>query len=370
MSGKRTTKEILICALAVVGVLLITGGYSKADFVFGEPENLGPVINTAFADGGPSVSSNGLTLYSGDAPWSLIPGGYGGTDIWIATRPSTDQEWDSVTDPGTGINTSYNDGTPHISADGLSLFLSSNRPGGHGDNDIWVLTRPSLDALWSASVNVGPTVNSQRSELFPCISPNGLELYFYSSGQPDGLGIGDLWVSRKSSPIDPWGQPENLGPNINSSKDDGWPCLLSDGLTLIFNSNRAVSPEDYDLYMSRRTSLEDPWQEAVNLGALVNSPSNDGAPSVSADGRWLYFHSERPGGQGDLDIWRASIVPIVDFNGDGIVDADDLCTMIDYWGTDEPLCDIGPMPFGDGVVDVKDLIVLAEHLFEETASVE
>jgi hypothetical protein len=65
-----------------------------------------------------------------------------------------------------------------------------------------------------------------------------------------------------------------------------------------------------------------------------------------------------------------AFIPIVDFNGDGIVDAEDLCIMVDYWGTDEPLCDIGPMPWGDGVVDVEDLIVLAEHLFEEFPPVE
>jgi len=54
---------------------------------------------------------------------------------------------------------------------------------------------------------------------------------------------------------------------------------------------------------------------------------------------------------------------VVDLNGDGIVDAADMCIMVDHWGTDEPLCDIGPMPWGDGIVDVQDLIVLAEHLF-------
>jgi len=57
--------------------------------------------------------------------------------------------------------------------------------------------------------------------------------------------------------------------------------------------------------------------------------------------------------------------PTPDFNGDSIVDATDMCMMIDYWGTDEPSYDIAPMPWGDGVVDVQDLIVLAEHLFEE-----
>ncbi|MHC4192469.1 MAG: LamG-like jellyroll fold domain-containing protein [Planctomycetota bacterium] len=56
---------------------------------------------------------------------------------------------------------------------------------------------------------------------------------------------------------------------------------------------------------------------------------------------------------------------VVDFNVDGIVDCVDMCMMIDHWHTDEPLYDIGPRPFGDGIVDIQDLIVLAEHLFEE-----
>ena len=61
-------------------------------------------------------------------------------------------------------------------------------------------------------------------------------------------------------------------------------------------------------------------------------------------------------------IYETKINPIVDLNGDGIVNAADMCIMVDYCGTDEPLCDIGPMPWGDGVVDVNDLIVLAEYL--------
>jgi len=68
---------------------------------------------------------------------------------------------------------------------------------------------------------------------------------------------------------------------------------------------------------------------------------------------------------GSYDLWQVSIIPIIDFNADGIVDSADLCIMVDYWGTDNSLCDIGPMPWGDGVVDVEDMKVLAEHLFEE-----
>ena len=63
-----------------------------------------------------------------------------------------------------------------------------------------------------------------------------------------------------------------------------------------------------------------------------------------------------------LDIWQAPIEPVVDLNSDGLVDCADMCIMVAYWDTDEPLCDIGPMPWGDGKVDVNDLIVLAGYL--------
>jgi hypothetical protein len=94
------------------------------------------------------------------------------------------------------------------------------------------------------------------------------------------------------------------------------------------------------------------------------------AQASSPDGSTLFFRSNRKGGSGGHDIWQASIEPIVDLNADGIVDALDMCIIVDHWGTDEPLCDIGPMPWGDGIVDIQDLIVLAEHLFEEVPPVE
>ena len=102
----------------------------------------------------------------------------------------------------------------------------------------------------------------------------------------------------------------------------------------------------------------------MNLGPPVNSPGYEKMPDISADGRILYFgHFDDTAGPWDL--WQVSIKPVVDLNSDGIVDAEDMCIMVDYWGTDNSLCDIGPMPWGDGTVDVQDLIVLAEHLFKE-----
>lgn len=79
----------------------------------------------------------------------------------------------------------------------------------------------------------------------------------------------------------------------------------------------------------------------------------------------LYFASGRPGGIGSGDIWQAPIIPVVDFNGDGIVDIKDLLRLIESWGKDDPWVDIGPMPWGDGKVDVKDLEVLMRYWQQE-----
>jgi hypothetical protein len=94
----------------------------------------------------------------------------------------------------------------------------------------------------------------------------------------------------------------------------------------------------------------------------VNSPADDDIPCLSPDGSTLCFLSSRSGGYGDYDLWQVSITPIVDFNGSGVVDCLDICDLVDHWGTDDSLYDIGPTPLGDGVVDAQDLIVLAEHM--------
>jgi len=75
--------------------------------------------------------------------------------------------------------------------------------------------------------------------------------------------------------------------------------------------------------------------------------------------------STRPGGIGALDMWKVSILPIVDFNSDGSINNDDLLILVGYWGRNEPLCDIGPMPYGDGVVDIKDLEVFMSYWEKE-----
>lgn len=254
-------------------------------------------------------------------------------------------------------------------ADGLECYYGAQLPGGYGRQDLWGMTCESTEDAWGPLVNLGQVVNTQYEEHLACVSPDGLELYFggYSNehARPGGYGHSDLWVTRRATRDDPWTEPVNLGPTVNTAFNDGRPSISPDGLLLFFDSNRPGGFGSLDLYVTRRATLSDLWGEPINLGPLVNTAAVEECARFSADGSTLYWDAERPGGYGDNDMWQASIEPIVDLNGDGIVDAEDMCIIVDNWGTDDPLCDIGPTPFGDGIVDVQDLIVLAEHLFEE-----
>jgi Tol biopolymer transport system component len=351
-----------------VAAIVLGGGSAKADFVFGEPTNLGPKVNSSSHDGDPSISSDGLELYF--VSYNRH-GGFGNFDIWVSTRATTDDPWGEPANLGSRINSPSFDGQAQISADDLSLFFVSDRPGGSGDIDIWISTQRTSEQMpqdyWGTPINLGSTVNSPYEDGLPCVSADGLELYFYSN-RPGGYGGRDLWVTTRATKEDPWSEPVNLGPTVNSPANEASAEISDDGLVLFFASERTGGYGSGDLWLTKRKTRDDAWELPANLGPKVNTAYGEFYPSLSPDGLWLYFSDypiPRPGGYGGGDMWQVSILPVVDFNGDRIVDAEDMCIMVDHWGTDYSLCDIGPMPWGDGVVDVEDLIVLAEHLFEQ-----
>jgi len=105
----------------------------------------------------------------------------------------------------------------------------------------------------------------------------------------------------------PWSAPVNLGQTVNTAFDDQHPTLSKDGLSLIFSSTRPGGLGGIDLWVSQRDSLDSPWQKPQNL-TMLNSPSDDHAPSITTDGHWLFFFSTRPGGcntNGREELWAA-----------------------------------------------------------------
>jgi hypothetical protein len=141
-------------------------------------------------------------------------------------------------------NIEYDIGQPSISADGKYLFFASDMPGGEGGSDIYV--SELVNGEWSVPVNLGPEVNSSGTDNYPCIHSTG-RLYF-TSNRPGGMGGLDVYYSDF---IDgSWDTPGRLPDPINSSSDDFAFVALPDLQKGYFASNRRRSDDIYEFTMS------------------------------------------------------------------------------------------------------------------------
>jgi Tol biopolymer transport system component len=166
----------------------------KDDFGWEIPQNPGCTINSASndlvaslleVDGGPT-----LFYFS-----SNRPGGLGGTDIYVTTL-GPDGRF-GIASAIAELNTASDDQRPNVRKDGLEIYFDSNRPGGFGASDLWVATRASTAMPWSVPVNLGPTVNTASVEGRPIISFDKTSLYFFSD-RPGGQGSNDAYVTMRA----------------------------------------------------------------------------------------------------------------------------------------------------------------------------
>jgi len=158
---------------------------------------------------------------------------------------------------------------------------------------------------WSTPTNLG-SVNSSVSDASPAVSKNGLSLYFQSV-RPGGLGQVDLYVSQRSSVEEPWGSPMNVFV-LNSASTDQAPALSRDGHYLFFATNRPGGIGGLDIWVSRREHTDDDfaWETPLPI-TEINSSVNDAGPTYfeNEGGRpQLYFQSQRAGGAGLADFYR------------------------------------------------------------------
>ncbi len=362
----KTMRDWQIVTVTIVGLVLTWTGRLRADFAFGTPVNLGSRVNSSDNEYDPAVSADGLELYF----QSSRPGGKGDSDLYVARRASVQDEWQTAANLGPVVNSAAAEFGPSLSSDGLTLYFNSNREGGVGGHDVYMTTRQSRVSPWTEPVNLGPIVNSKFDEVNPNISSDGLSLYFADpegdniAGRPGGMGSTDVWLCTRASIDDPWGPPVNLKPPVNTGASDGSPEISDDGLLLFINRYQNRGTTDglfFDIAVAARSTPQAPWGKPISLGAPVNGVSWDGNAELSADGRTLYFVSTRNNSAGYTDLYQVSINPIVDFNGDGKVDDAEVRIMTESLGKDDPLCDIGPTPFGDGIVDIRDVAVLTRY---------
>jgi Tol biopolymer transport system component len=253
----------------------------------------------------PSISADGLSLYF----TSDRPDGEGRWDIWLATRTSTTDEWSPATNVGSSVNTSGMESMPSISADGLELYFCR---GDWGQGDLYVVTRNSPEEPWQTAVRLSDAVNVSADDYSPLISFDGLSLYFVSK-RPGGPGDIDMWVTVRPTLDAEWGCPEPLPPPINSPHKEGHKCVSTDGLMLFFQRIEGRQANK-SLYVTIRDTKADPWSQPINLGPMpLGGASIPAIYSLSSDGTKLYFCDHpfvepQSGGYGKSDIWYMPII--------------------------------------------------------------
>ena len=184
----------------------------------------------------------------------------------------------------------WSDADPHFTPDGSRLFFISNRPDS-GDTaqascDLWVVERANDG--WGEPRRLGPEVCGEGTEWSPSIAANG-NLYFGATRE-GGRGRDDLWMARFADGR--YSTPVNLGDSINTKTGEVEPWVAPDESYLIFSAGgRTDGSGGLDLYVSfRRDGV---WSAARPLGHGINTPGWEFNPSVSPDGRSLYFTSTR-----------------------------------------------------------------------------
>ena len=154
-------------------------------------------------------------------------------------------------------------------------------------------------------LNLGPGVNSPHSEYWPSLSVDEEKLMFTVLLPLDSTGKGhqeDLFISERDGGT--WGERRELGPPLNSPDNEGAQSMTAGGEMLFFTAcNRRDGSGQCDIYTALKGS--EGWSRAINLGKVLNSRYSEKHPSISADGRVLYFASNRPGGKGSYDIWSS-----------------------------------------------------------------
>lgn len=161
--------------------------------------------------------------------------------------------WSAPVNLGPPVNSAFAEMNPFISKDGRSLYFACfNCPVNLGGSDIWVSQRASVNDPWGTPQNLGPTINTLAGEGGPALSFDEHELYFTSTR----AGSNDIYVSRRHNKRDDfgWQLPENLGNGVNTTADEGGPAFFEDDetgvVTLFFNSNRPGGPGGADIYAS------------------------------------------------------------------------------------------------------------------------
>ncbi|MFT5723118.1 MAG: outer membrane protein OmpA-like peptidoglycan-associated protein [Bacteroidia bacterium] len=268
-----------------------------------EPVNLGTAINTDHEEYFPGLDIEEQTLYftRRDASLSIYEQN---EDLYISDlkESSGSWSWSASKNIGTPVNTRENEGAFSASPDGKYLFFTScARQGGFGSCDIWYTIREG--DTWTDPQNMDRPINSKQWESQPSISADGITLFF-ASNRSGGMGGTDIWYSTKVN--GQWGRPVNLGPEINTARDEQFPFIHNDGTTLYFTSEGLPGMGKSDIFLTRL--INGKWGKPMNLGYPINTGGDEWNFIVNRKGDVAYFSSTglKPN-YGGMDLYSINL---------------------------------------------------------------
>ncbi|MEO6391007.1 MAG: FG-GAP-like repeat-containing protein [Pyrinomonadaceae bacterium] len=298
-----------LTTLSAIIVLTMTAhsAYSQNN-AFSALRSMGPALNTSATDAAPTLAPNGLSLYlTSDRPGTL-----GATDIWVSQRATLGSAWGAPQNVGV-LNSAGTDSVNAISLDGRTMFFQSSRTGGIGARDLYLSTRtnPNNDFGWTTPVNLGAVVNTTFDELgaayFEDPATGAGTLIFSSSRSADPPFDYHLYQSTRN-PDGSFNPPALLSDlSAIGTGVEIRAAIRRDGLEIFIASARPGGLVDgvFDIWYSTRASTSSPWSTPA-LVPGVNTLQDDSAPSLSPDGSILFFQSARPGGVGLPDLYSAT----------------------------------------------------------------
>lgn len=212
---------------------------------------------------------------------------------------------------GAPVNTEESEYVPVISTDESILiytYVGKNTTGGRLNDDLKpdnteagyyhediYIAKKVNDSTFSAGQSISDVINTKGNDAAIALSPDGNYLYTFTSINADN---GDIYVSKLNG--ETWGKPEHLNNNINTNAWEGSCSVSADGRFLYFASEREGGLGGRDLYVSEK--VDGDWGPAVNLGPQINTPYDDDAPFIHPDGITLFFSSEGHKSIGGYDI--------------------------------------------------------------------
>lgn len=211
---------------------------------------------------------------------------------------------------GESVNTEFNDYMPSITADEevlvttVALPIDRSMPFNDSQNiqeDFFISIKK--DGKWSEAMNMGPPVNTPGNEGAQTISSDGRIMLFTACHRPDRIGQScDIYFSKRNN--HGWDPPQNIGKPINSPAWESQPSISSDGKCIYFTSGRPGGYGGKDLWKSE-LGKDGFWQEPVNLGSNVNTENDEVSPFIHPDSHTLYFSSNGHVGMGGFDIFMS-----------------------------------------------------------------